>query len=170
MGLAALSLRKLDFSSWPRMGMDADGIIPAHANGEFRPLADDRMAASDSEMGSLRLASWARADTSFGYARENTDEFARRNFSSIATRRAGSCAGRGRRKVEELQELVARVVADANVCCSASITGDSYDGGRRSGGWRSRYAVLAGIRNCVRSSATSIHQLGLAILHRACRS
>src|SRR5256885_3863733 len=132
------------------MGMDADGIIPAHANGEFRPLADDRLAAGDSDMGSLRLASWARADTSFGYARENTDEFARRNFPSIAKRRAGSCAGGRRRKVEELQEYVARLTACASVCCCASIAGDSYDGGRRSGGWRSRYAVPAGIRDRVR--------------------
>src|SRR5205823_6661217 len=148
--------------------MDTNGIIPAHANGEFRPLADDRLAAGDSDMGSLRLASWARADTSFGYARENTDEFARRNFSGVAARRAGSCAGGGRRKVEELQEYVARVVADASVRCSASLAHNSHDGGRRSGGWRSRYAVLAGIRNCVRSGATAIHQLGLAILHGAC--
>ena len=56
--------------------MDANGIIPAYANGEFWPLADDGLETGDSEMGSLRLASRARADTSFGYTRENTDKFA----------------------------------------------------------------------------------------------
>src|SRR5256885_1115296 len=120
------------------MGMDANGIIPAHANGEFRPHADDGMETGDGEMGSLRLASRARADTSFGYARENPDKLARRNFPGIAARRARSCAGGRRRKVEELQEYVARRTARASACCSASHPHDAYQGGRRNGYSRRR--------------------------------
>ena len=168
MGLATVSLRKLDFSSWPRMGLDADGIVSLHANGVFRPRANDDLETGDGDMGSLGLASRARADTSFGYARENTDEFARRSFPSITKRRAGSCAGGGRRKVEELQEFVTGHTARASVYGNASLAHDSYDGSRRIGGWRSRYTVLAGVRNRVRPGATPIRQLRLTVVYRAC--
>jgi len=56
--------------------MDTDGSVPPHANGAFRPLANDGLETGDSDMGALGLASRARADTSFGYARENTYELA----------------------------------------------------------------------------------------------
>jgi len=93
--------------------MDANGIIPAYA--ERGILAGSQTTAwetGDSEMGfPLRLASRARADTSFWIRTgKHTDEFAAKGiFSGIANAVWLDRVQVGRRrKVEELQEYVAR--------------------------------------------------------------
>src|SRR5258707_11561319 len=63
-GLAAVSLRQLDFPSRPGLGLDADRLVPVHPHRLLWPDADDCVEASDSHMGTQWLAGRACADAS----------------------------------------------------------------------------------------------------------
>src|SRR5579859_973106 len=66
MGLAAVSLWRMDFPARPRVGLESYGIIAESARRCVSPFPHESLEAGDGDFCSLGIASWAGANASAG--------------------------------------------------------------------------------------------------------
>src|SRR5258706_15574883 len=74
-GLAALSLRQLDFPSRPRLGLDADRLVPVHPNRLLWPNPGNCVEAGVSYVGPKRFATRALSNLPLTYLPTKTPTF-----------------------------------------------------------------------------------------------